>query len=375
MAGRVGLISGRGLAGNMKKYYPGWLLFVIAFLILGANIINIGADISAMSASIGLLIPQTSPIIFSALIPLTITALLIFLPYRKIASYLKWIAIVMFSYIFAAFFVELDWLQILHRAFIPKIIPSRDYLLIIVAVFGTTISPYLFFWQASGAVEEEILHNKTRNHSVRGTMVPAVGPHIKHRSPYIIKNEITSMYRDVRYGMSFSNLITFFIIALCAFTLFKAGHFELNTVEDVASTLKPMAGPYSNFLFLLGILASGALAIPVLAGSAAYALAEMFGWRWGFSNTFHRAKEFYLVIIIATLLGIAIPVFNLHPVKILFLTAIIYGFISPLLILLLIHMANNPKIMGQYTSRLHSNIIAYLLFLIMTGSIILTFIL
>jgi Mn2+/Fe2+ NRAMP family transporter len=281
----------------------------------------------------------------------------------------------MFSYIFAAFFVELDWLQILHRAFIPKIIPSRDYLLIIVAVFGTTISPYLFFWQASGAVEEEILHNKTRNHSVRGTMVPAVGPHIKHRSPYIIKNEITSMYRDVRYGMSFSNLITFFIIALCAFTLFKAGHFELNTVEDVASTLKPMAGPYSNFLFLLGILASGALAIPVLAGSAAYALAEMFGWRWGFSNTFHRAKEFYLVIIIATLLGIAIPVFNLHPVKILFLTAIIYGLISPLLILLLIHMANNPKIMGQYTSRLHSNIIAYLLFLIMTGSIILTFIL
>ena len=375
MAGRIGLISGRGLAGNMKKHYPNWLLFIIAFLILGANIINIGADISAMSASISLLIPRVSPIVFSALIPLIITVLLIFLPYQKIADYLKWIAIVMFSYVLAAFFVELDWLQILHRTFIPKIIPSRDYLMIIVAVFGTTISPYLFFWQAASTVEEEILHNQKPGRSAKGLMIPGIGPHIKHRSPHIIKNEITSMYRDVRYGMCFSNLITFFIIVLCAFTLFKAGHFEINTVEDVASALKPLAGPYSNFLFLIGILASGTLAIPVLAGSAAYALAEMFSWRWGFSNTFYKAKEFYLVIIIATLLGIAIPVFNLHPVRILFLTAIIYGFISPLLILLLIHMANNPKIMGQYTSRLHSNIIAYLLFLIMTGSIILMIVL
>jgi NRAMP (natural resistance-associated macrophage protein)-like metal ion transporter len=375
MAGRIGLISGRGLAGNMKKHYPNWLLFIIAFLILGANIINIGADISAMSASISLLIPQVSPIIFSALIPLIITVLLIFLPYRKIADSLKWIAIVMFSYVFAAFFTELDWLQILHRTFVPKIIPSQDYLLTMVAVFGTTISPYLFFWQAAGVVEEKNLYQKNHSHSVNETMIPATEPHIKHRSSYLIKNEISSMYRDIRYGMFFSNLITFFIIILCASTLFKAGHFEINTVEDVASILKPLAGPYSNFLFLLGILASGILAIPVLAGSAAYALAEMFGWRWGFTNTFHKAKGFYAVILIATLLGIAIPVFNLHPVKILFLTAIIYGFISPLLILLLIHMVNNPKIMGRYTSRLHSNIIAYLLFLIMTASIILMIVL
>jgi Mn2+/Fe2+ NRAMP family transporter len=277
----------------------------------------------------------------------------------------------MFSYLLAAFFIELNWSKILYRLFIPQIIPSKDYLMIIVAIFGTTISPYLFFWQAAGVVEEKNLHQQDRNKSTNETMIPAVEPHIKHRSFYVIKNEISSMYRDIRYGMFFSNLITFFIIILCASTLFKAGHFEINTVEDVASILKPLAGPYSNFLFLLGILASGILAIPVLAGSAAYALAEMFGWRWGFSNTFHKAKGFYAVIIIATLLGIAIPVFNLHPVKILFLTAVIYGFISPLLILMLIHMANNPKIMGRYTSRLHSNIIAYLLFLIMTGSIIL----
>ena len=183
------------------------------------------------------------------------------------------------------------------------------------------------------------------------------------------------MYRDVRYGMVFSNLLTYFIIILCAFTIFKGGAGGLNTVGDVATALKPLAGPYSNFLFLIGILAAGTLAIPVLAGSAAYALTEMFGWRWGFNNTFHKAKGFYLIIVIATLLGIAIPAFNLHPVQILLWTAIIYGFISPLLILMLIHMANNPKIMGQYVSRTHSNIIAYLLFLILTASIILMLIL
>lgn len=374
MAGRIGLISGRGLAGNMKRHYPKWILIVIATFIVGANIINIGADISAMSASINLLAPQVPSIFFSALIPLVLIALLILFPYRDMANYLKWIAIVMFSYVLAAFFVDLDWSQILHRTFIPQIVLSKDYLMIVVAVFGTTISPYLFFWQASGAVEEEVLHQRPKTKD-GGVMIPGIEPHIKHRSSHIIKNEISVMYKDVRYGMAFSNLITYFIITLCAFTLFKAGTFSPGTVEEIASALRPMAGPYSNFLFLLGILAAGTLAIPVLAGSAAYALSEMFGWRWGFFNTFHRAKQFYLVIIVATLLGIAIPAFNLHPVQILVWTAVVYGFISPSLILLLIHMANNPKIMGKYTSRIHSNIIAYLLFLIMSASIVLMLIL
>ncbi len=373
MAGRIGLISGRGLAGNMKKYYPKWILLIVAILIVGTNIINIGADISAMSASINLLVPGVSPIFFSALIPLILIALLILLPYHKMANYLKWIAIVMFSYVLAAFFVHLDWSQILYRTVIPQIIHSKDYLMIIVAIFGTTISPYLFFWQAADTVEEEILH-QNRSKKDGGVMIPSVEPHIKHRSTYIIKNEISAMYKDVRYGMVFSNLLTFFIITLCAFTLFKTGSTNVNTVREIASALKPLAGPYSNFLFLLGILAAGTLAIPVLAGSASYALSEMFGWRWGFYNNFHHAKQFYIVIIIATLLGIAIPAFGLHPVQILVWTAVICGLISPPLILLLIHMANNPKIMGRYTSRLHSNIIAYILFLIMTGSIILMFV-
>jgi len=373
MAGRIGLISGKGLAGNMKKHYAKWILVIIAVSMVGANIINIGADISAMSASITLLAPQVSPVLFSALIPLAIIVLLILLPYHKMVNYLKWVAIVMFSYVFAALFVHLNWLEILRKTFIPQIIYTKDYLMIIVAVFGTTISPYLFFWEASGAVEEELIHQSSEEKE-GGEMIPGIEPHIKHRSKTIIKNEITAMYKDVRYGMIFSNLITYFIIALCAFTLFKAGMFNISSVEEVASVLKPMAGPYSNFLFLIGILAAGTLAIPVLAGSASYALSEMFGWNWGFMNTFHRAKQFYLVIIIATIFGIAIPIFNLHPVEMLFLSAVIYGVVSPPMILLLIHMANNPKIMGQYISRPHSNIIAYILFLIMAASIVLMFV-
>jgi len=288
-------------------------------------------------------------------------------------KYLKWIAVIMFSYVLAVFFVHQDWGQIFTRLFVPSIIKSKDYLLMIVAIFGTTISPYLFFWQASESVEEKRLHDA--DNPQPGKMIPATEPHMKHLRDKIIKNEIGSMYDDVRYGMIFSNLITFFIIILCASTLFRSGITNISTMEEIASVFRPLAGTYSNFLFMIGILASGALAIPVLAGSAAYIISEIFNWRWGFSNTFHRAKEFYFVIIVATLLGIAIPLFGLQPVKMLFYTAIMYGFISPVLLAVLIHMANNPKIMGQYVSRPFSNIVAYILFIIMTVSSILVVVL
>lgn len=373
MAGRIGLISGKGLAGNMKKYYPRPLLILIALIIVIANIINIGADISAMAAAFNLIAPTFSPILFAIIASTSIIIALIFLSYRRLAHYLKWLAIAMLSYIVAVFFVDLDWLSIVRQFLIPKIIWSKDYLLILAAFWGTTISPYLFFWQASEAVEEERMH--THPHPDAATMIPDIQPHGPHPSVRVIKNEIGSMYTDVRFGMFFSNLITFFIIILTASTLFKTGIHDIETVEQVASVLKPLAGPYANILFLIGILVSGVLAIPVLAGSAAYALAELFGWKYGFDNKFGKAKQFYLVIILSTVLGILIPVFKLHPVNILFYTAVIYGMISPILILLLIHMANNPKIMGKYTSRLHSNIIAYILFILMATGTVLTLVL
>jgi Mn2+/Fe2+ NRAMP family transporter len=181
------------------------------------------------------------------------------------------------------------------------------------------------------------------------------------------------MYKDVYYGMIFSNIITFFVIILASTTLNAHGFYNVGTVGEIAQLLKPLAGPYANLLFLIGILAAGTLAIPVLAGSAAYALAETFGWHDGFENHFGRAKQFYIVIVVATVLGLAIPALGFDPVNILYYTAVIFGVISPVLIALVIHMANNPKIMGQYTSRLSSNILAYILLIVMTASVIALF--
>lgn len=230
----------------------------------------------------------------------------------------------------------------------------------IVAIFGTTISPYLFFWQASEAVEEE----RQDRH-----MIPDIQPRTRSNTVFI-KNEISTMYTDIRIGMIFSNLITFFIMILASATLFQHGFTEFSTIEEMASLLEPLAGTYAHILFLVGILASGILAIPILAGSAAYAIAEMVGWREGLDRDFRKAPQFYTIMIIATLLGIAIPVLGLQPINILYLTGIMFGAVSPFVILLVIHMANNPKIMGKYTSRYYSNIIAYGLFIIMTTSII-----
>ncbi len=361
MCGRIGLVSGRGLAGNMKRHYPKWILLIITAAILIANIINIGADISAMAAAIQLLVPVPA-ILLSAVISGTVIVLLIFLSYRQIAHYLKWIAIILFSYIAAALLIDQPWREIAYRAVVPQFIWNKGYIAMLVAIFGTTISPYLFFWQASEAVEEELVKQKL-------DMIPDIQPHLKPRSKYIIRNEVGAMYKDIYYGMAFSNIITFFIIVLSSTTLFAHGFYNVGSIGQIAQLLRPIAGPYANALFLIGILASGTLAIPVLAGSAAYALAEAFGWRNGFEKQFGKAKQFYIVIILATILGLAIPLLGFDPVNILYYTAVIFGALSPVMIGIVIHMANNPKVMGQYTSRLYSNILAYILLVLMAVSV------
>ena len=368
MAGRIGLVSGRGLAGNMKRHYPSWMLLFITLLISVATVINIGADISAMAAALKLLVPMPS-IIIAVLLSLMVVTLVILLPYRVIAKYLKWVAIVLFSYVVAVFFISPDWRSVFSHIFIPHAQFNKEYLMMIVAIFGTTISPYLFFWQASEAVEEEQLHHYDQVHG----MIPDIKPSTVRRSTGRMRNEIGTMYTDIRMGMIFSNLITFFIMILAASTLFSHGFSEVSTIEEMATILRPLAGNYANLLFLVGIIASGILAIPVLAGSAAYAIAETIGWKVGLDYTFGKARQFYLVLILATLLGIAIPALGLQPINILYYTGIIFGSVSPFIIALIIHMANNPKIMGKYTSRLSSNIIAYILLILMTTSIVLMF--
>lgn len=366
MSGRIGLISGRGLAANMRRYYPKPLLLGISLVFLAANIINIGADMSAMGTVLQLVIPA-SPLLLAGLLSGAIIFLLIFLSYREVAEALKWIAVVMFAYVISAFMVSQPWGEILKHTFIPtNLWHNKEYVKIILAILGTTVSPYIFFWQAAEAVEEERLH---RTHHV-SDMIPDIKPHGEYRTKELKSEEVGAMYKDVKYGMVFSNLVTYFIILLAAATFHKHGVTSIGNLDDIASTLTPLAGPYANILFMIGIIASGMLAIPVLAGSAAYVIAEVFGWKEGLDRRFGRAKEFYIVMIAATLLGFLIPLLHLDPVNILFNTALLFGIISPAIVALIIHMANNPKIMGKFTSRWWSNAIAYLLVIIMTASVI-----
>src|SRR3989344_5599569 len=338
---------------------------LVSVLISVSSIVNIGAALSAMAAATQLLVPLPAMLISVFLVAI-VTLLVIVLPYKHIARYLKWIALVMLSYVVAAFLVSPHWREVITNLFTPHFSLDKEYVAMIVAIYGTTISPYLFFWQASGAVEEERLH---RQEGVHG-LIPAVEPKGKPHTSVRIKNEIGTMYTDIKTGMIFSNMLTFFIMVLAASTLFKHGFSEVSTLQEMATILQPLAGNYANLLFLIGIIASGILAIPILAGSAAYAIAETAGWKVGLDYKFHRARHFYVVMALASLLGIAIPALGLQPVNILYYTGIIFGFVSPLIILMVIHMANNPKIMGQYPSRTWSNVIAYTLFLIMSASVI-----
>ena len=359
MSARIGRVSNRGLAGNMKKFYPKWLLYLIASLIVIVNTINIGADMSGMAQSVALIMPFPERIT-ALLITVVILIVTIALPYQKIFSIFKWLALSLFVYVFSIFTIHEDWYQIIKNLFLPHIILSRDFFLMMTAFFGTTIAPYLFFWQANQEIEEKTIQQCKPNRVC----------HLRPPS----EEELKELRLDTRIGMTFSNLITFCIIILTSSTLFNAGLHNIETLKDAAEALKPIAGEYSYFLFTLGIISSGFLAIPVLAGSAAYVIAEIFGWSQGLNKTFTKAKEFYCVIIASTLVGLIIPLLGLHPVKALFYTAILYGLISPIVISMIIHMANNKNVMGQHTNSKSMNIVGQITLIIMSFTAIVSLI-
>ena len=357
MSARIGRVTNNGLAGNMKKYYPKWVLLLISFLIISANTINIGADMSGMAQSLTLIMPFPEKLT-AIIMTLIILAVVIILPYRHLFAIFKWLSLSLFSYVIAVYFVHIDWSAVFYNLLIPHIIRSKDFFLVTAAFFGTTISPYMFFWQANQEVEEKVIEQ----------CKPGKICHLKP----ISLEELEDVRRDTRVGMTFSNMITFFIIVLSSATLFHAGTNNINTVEDAARVLKPLAGNYSYYLFTLGILSSGFLGIPVLAGSAAYVLAEVFGWPKGLNKTFTKAKEFYGIIIASTLIGLLIPLFRLHPVKTMFYSSLIFGLISPIIVLIILHMANNKKMMGQYTNSKHLNFWGHVTFGAMTIASILS---
>lgn len=349
MCARIGIVTERGLAGNIKHYYKSRLfLYLLAVMIIIANTINIGADLAGMAESVRLLIPVNS-LLIAAVSTLTIIFLMIYFPYKFIASKLKWLTFALFAYIAAALVTKQDWGQIAYSTFVPSLKIDKGTITLLVAILGTTISPYLFFWQTSEEVEE--IKEKEKE---------------KHKKIIITKHELKQVREDVSLGMLFSNVVMFAIIATAASTLFKAGITEIETADQAAKALEPIAGKASTILFTLGIVGTGMLAIPVLAGSAAYAVAEIFDWREGLDRSFRQAKQFYAVIIVSTFIGFLINLLRISPFKALFYTAVIYGLISPILILLILLLANNQKVMGKETNSTITNILGISTLLLMS---------
>lgn len=365
MSARIGMSSSCGLAGNIKRYYSKSTLLFMAALIVLANIFNIGANVFAMASSIDMFLPQAgnsinSTIFVSWAVVFLILILIVVLPYRDIVAIFKWLAFSLFAYVVAGLIAIDNWPTLLWHTIVPTISFNKESLIILVAILGTTLSPYMAFWQASEEAEER----KIRNPFKKRAYV------CEYR--IVTKNELKRTNQDTRLGMFFSNFIGFFIIALTGAILFNNGIGGVETIREAAEALRPLAGDYAYMLFSLGVISAGLLAIPILAGSSAYVLSEVFNWGGSLDKPFSKAKGFYLVIIVSTFLGLIIPYTGIGAVQALLWTSIIHGIVAPFLIAILIHMANNPAIVGPNINSKSSNVIAYTA-LILTSLAVLTF--
>lgn len=336
MCARIGLVTGKGLAANIKERYSPWVLYSCAILLFAANTFNLGADLGAMAKAVQLLAPAVS---FALLVIgfATLSLLLqIFSTYARYAKYLKYLALILFSYVLSALVIHLDWSTIALSTFIPSITFSRDQVFLICAILGTTISPYLFFWQTSQEIEEEILKGKTTIELRREDSSP---------------KEIKAMQTDIWSGMFLSNLIMFFIIVTSAATLFAHGITNIGTADQAAEALRPLAGNFAFLLFTLGIVGTGLLAVPVMAGSASYALSESFGWEQGLYKKLKQAYPFYGVIIISMLLGLGMNFLHIDPIKALIYSAVANGLIAPIVLFLIVKISSDRLVMGKYVNK------------------------
>jgi NRAMP (natural resistance-associated macrophage protein)-like metal ion transporter len=332
MCARIGLVTGRGLAGNIRIHFPKYVLYLCTGLLFFANTLNIGVDIGAMAKSTQLIFPTISfgtLVLFFAFLSL---GLQIFISYDRYARYLKWLALILLAYVFSALMVKIDFKELIHNTLVPTINFSKNQIYLICGILGTTISPYLFFWQTSQEVEEGILKGQTS---------------IKLRQEAVSNKEIKLMRQDVWSGMFLSNLVMFFIIAACAATLYTSGITNIGTAADAAKALRPIAGDKAYLLFTIGIIGAGMLAIPVLAGSASYAMAESFGWKTGLYRKLKAANAFYGIIIISTLLGMAINFMGIDTIKALVFSAVVNGLVAPVILILIVLLSRNKKVMGD----------------------------
>ncbi|AFY93026.1 Mn2+/Fe2_ transporter, NRAMP family [Chamaesiphon minutus PCC 6605] len=333
ISARIGRVTGHGIAGNMHRYYPRWLTYIIAGLLVIANVINLGADISAMGAALKLLIGGSAAL-YETIFAITCLLLQIFVPYAKYVNFLKWLTLVLFAYVATVFVVHVPWREALHATFVPSIEFKAQYLAGIIAVFGTTISPYLFFWQASEEVEN--IERAPNENALRD-------------APQQAPKQLGRIKADTYIGMGISNLIAFFIILTAAVTLHAHGKTDIQSSAQAAEALRPVAGEFAYALFTAGIIGTGLLAVPVLAGSAAYAVSGVFGWPASLEYKALQAKRFYGVLAVATLLGLSLDFTPIDPIKALFWAAVINGVLAGPVMVVIMLMATNPAVMGQFT--------------------------
>jgi NRAMP (natural resistance-associated macrophage protein)-like metal ion transporter len=345
MCARIGLVTSHGLAGTIKNNYSKPVLYLMLLFSFPAIVMNIGADIAGMGAVGNLLFPSIHAIYFSIFFTAILLVLIIYLPYQKIASVLKYLCIVLLVYFVVPFLYKQDLSAILKATFIPTIKFDKDFIVILVAILGTTISPYLFFWQATMEVEDMKQNNK---------------------SLIVNKRIIHEMKQDVDFGMLFSNLTMYFIILTTGTVLFNGGIHQIDTVEQAALALKPLAGNLAYLLFAVGIIGTGLIAIPVLSGSLSYIITETFGWKEGLNRKFNKAKAFYIIIAISLILGLSMNYIGISPIKALIYSAILYGLTAPVLIGIILHISNNKKIMGKFTNGKTSNVLGFATLVLMT---------
>jgi NRAMP (natural resistance-associated macrophage protein)-like metal ion transporter len=353
MCARIGIVTGRGLASNIRTIYSRKALYVCALLLFCANTFNIGADLGAMSKSIQLLVPSWNFIILIVGLTILMLWLQIFTPYDKYAKYLKWLSLVLFAYVISAFLAHLNWGHVLQHAVIPRITFSKNQLLLICGILGTTISPYLFFWQTSQEVEDKISHGETT---------------IKKRQESASPAEVHKMRVDVWSGMLLSNVAMFFIIAACGALLFTHGVTNIQSASQAAQALKPFAGNATYFLFMVGIIGVGLLAIPVLAGSSSYAITESLNQPGSLGMKLKQGHAFYGIIIISMLVGLAINFIGLNPIKALIYAAILNGLVAPVVLIYILLLSNNRKIMGEWVNGKWTKLFGWITILLMSAS-------
>jgi Mn2+ and Fe2+ transporters of the NRAMP family len=368
MCARIGLVTSVGLTTTLKKHYPKWILYTMMVFSIPAIVLNIGADIAGMGAVANLIIPSIPAAIFNLIFTVILLIVIVFFSYDKIVAFLKFFCLSLLLYIAVPFFTHPNWGRVLHYTLVPTIRFNKDFIEVLVAILGTTISPYLFFWQTTMEAEDVrharqlVLARRRLEKKTMGNSTPS------KRSKGFMQILIEKMQVDVNLGMLFSNFVMYFIILATGTALFENNIRQIDTVEQAAKALAPVAGKASYLLFAIGVIGTGFLAIPVLTGSLSYIVAETFGWEASLNKKFRQAEKFYIVVAVSLLLGLGINYLGVSPIQSLYYTAILYGITSPVLIAIVLHIGNNKKIMKGNTNGRLSNAMGVLTFIIMTAA-------